>query len=242
MDLQLEGKVVIVTGTSRGIGAGIGARLHEEGAKVVGVSRRAPDGHVAWMDAHVAADVRRADAPEEIVDRVLDHAGTIDGLVNNAGVHHAADCWAQSEEDFDEMMLVNLTAPFSLAQAVARHWVEDGRPGAVVNICSIESQVAWPYPGQAVYASTKGGLLGLTRAMAFDLAAARIRVNAVGPGSIETEMTPPDEETGLLSRIPLGGRLGTPREIGDAVAFLLSESAAYITGEILYVDGGYVLP
>jgi len=137
------------------------------------------------------------------------------------------------------LLAVNLTAPFLLAQAFGRHWRDGGSGGTVVNICSVESDIGWADPPQAGYATTKGALLALTRGIAYDLAELGIRCVAIGPGVIETEMAV--GASAVTGRIPLG-RLGTPEEIGDAVVFLASDRARYVTGEILYVDGGYKLP
>lgn len=240
---QLQGRVVAVTGTSRGVGVGIVERLLDAGASVLGVSRTGVTPGIAPGDrfAELALDVTAPDAPAAVADAAHAAFGRYDGLVNNAALLRYADCWEQSDEDVDAMLAVNLTAPFRLAQEAARRWVAEGVRGVVVNICSVESEVGWAHPGQAVYAATKGGLLGVTRALALDLARHGIRVCAVGPGSVETEMAAPPSDD-ARARIPLGQRFARPAEIGDAVVFLLSDRAAYVTGEILYVDGGYLLP
>jgi glucose 1-dehydrogenase len=238
----LDGRVVVVTGTSRGVGVGLGARLVEAGARVVGCSRIAPAGAMPPDDVylHVIHDVAQ-NAPEALLRAALERFGRVDGLINNAAIEHYGDCWSQSDAELDEMLEINLTAPFLLTQAFARHWVERGETGAVVNVGSVECQVGWPDPGQAAYAITKGGLLGLTRSTALDLAEHGIRVTAVGPGSVATEMAAP-AESGYTQRIPLGRAPGTPQDVADAAIYLLSDAARYVTGEILYVDGGYLIP
>jgi NAD(P)-dependent dehydrogenase (short-subunit alcohol dehydrogenase family) len=230
----------VVTGASRGIGRGIADRCAQAGASVLGVSRAGSVG--SGLDGQVALslDVTDPNAGERIVAGALDRFGRVDGLVNNAGVNISAPCWEQTDEDWDTMFAVNLTAPFVIGQALARHWRADGRPGTIVNVCSVESEWAWPSPPQAAYATTKGALLGLTRTMALDLADDGIRVVGIAPGVIETEMS--SDQAAAEAMIPLGHRPGTPNEIGDAAVFLLSDRAAYVTGEMLYVDGGYQLP
>lgn len=237
----LAGRVVVVTGTSRGIGVGLVRGLAEAGARVVGASRSEPEWEPPGDDvyAHLRHDVV-ADPPQALLAAALERFGRVDGLVNNAAIEHYGDCWSQSDEELDEMLAVNLTAPFALSQEVARHWVEHGEPGAIVNICSVEAEVGWPEPGQAAYAVTKGGLLGVTRALALDLARHGIRVVAIGPGAIETEMAPGDRS--YAKRIPLGRAPGTPEDVAGAAVYLLSDAASYVTGQILYVDGGYLLP
>jgi len=237
-----------VTGGASGIGAAISMRLAGEGAIPVVFARHAPD-DAFWRElarkqpraACVSVELQDDAQCRDAVAQTVAQFGHIDGLVNNAAVEHYGDCWAQPDAELDEMLAVNVTAPFVLSQAFARHWVGEGRQGAViVNVCSIESQVGWPTPGQAAYAATKGGLLGLTRALALDLADRRIRVVAVGPGPIDTEMAPADRA--YARRIPLGGEPGTPEDVGAATVFLLSDAARFITDEILYVDGGYLVP
>jgi NAD(P)-dependent dehydrogenase (short-subunit alcohol dehydrogenase family) len=232
--------VVLVTGTSRGIGEGISSLLLERGHRVVGVSRGGS--RVALRDHPGFADVRHdLSAPqriEELVDGALGAFGAIDALVNNAGMLIQAGCHEQTDAALDQMLALNLTAPFRLSQLLARHWQAEGTRGVIVNVCSVESQVAWPQPGQSGYAVSKAGLLGLTRGLALALGGEEIRVVAVGPGVIETEMSISGD---LRGRIPLGHRYGTTRDVAELTAFLLSDAARYITGEIVYVDGGYVI-
>jgi glucose 1-dehydrogenase len=226
----LQGRVVVVTGTSRGIGAGIAARLIAAGARVFGVSRTRMDADAAralaptaGAFAQIECDVTARDAPARVLAGALDAYGRVDGLVNNAGVLFEGACWEQGDAEIDATLAVNLTAPFCLAQAFAAHWLARGAAGVIVNVCSVESQVAWADPPHAAYAASKGGLLGLTRAQALELAPRGIRVLAVGPGVVATEMAL------------------DPATIGDVVAFLLSDAASYIVGEIVYPDGGYLL-
>ncbi|MYA40214.1 MAG: SDR family oxidoreductase [Gemmatimonadetes bacterium] len=240
---SLSGQVVVVTGTSQGIGAGIAAAIVDAGASVVGVSRRpiAPRDLDAGSFLAVKADVTSDGGPETALASALDHFGRVDALVNNAGIHRSAPCWEQSDGDFDTMFDVNVTAPFRFSQRFARHWVHNKQRAVILNVCSVESDIGWLDPPQAVYAATKGALLGLTRAFALDLSGHGIRCVAVGPGAIDTGMSE-DDRSETEARIPLDNRYGSPGEIGDAAVFLLSDAARYITGEILYVDGGYRLP
>jgi NAD(P)-dependent dehydrogenase (short-subunit alcohol dehydrogenase family) len=227
------GPVAIVTGASRGIGEAIAGRLTVTDWRIFGVSRSAGE------DVRLQCDLTEPDACERVLAAALESYGRVDALVNNAGLLLEGNCWEQSGEDVEAMIALNLTVPFLLSQAVASHWVKAGVAGTIVNVCSIESQVGWADPPQAAYAATKGGLLGLTRAQALELAPHGIRAVAVGPGPIATGMTPWMPE--LEQAIPLGGRPGTPADVGDVVAFLLSDAARYMTGEIVYVDGGYLL-
>lgn len=235
----LDGRVVVVTGTSRGIGAGIVTRCLEAGASVLGVSRHAEDGRRFERHAELPLDLTSEGAAETVLETALDRFGRADALVNNAGSLVSANCWEIDDGDWDAMVALNVTAPFLLSQAFARNWRDAGIHGTVVNVCSVESEIGWRDPPQAAYAATKGALHGLTRVLAYDLADAGIRAVAIGPGVIGTEMS--GDESVIGRKIPLGNRFGTPEEIGDATVFLLSEGASYITGEILYVDGGYRL-
>jgi NAD(P)-dependent dehydrogenase (short-subunit alcohol dehydrogenase family) len=233
----LADRVVLITGTARGLGAAMATRAVAHGARVVGVSR-SPSSLDLPRDAyvHLQHDLV-AGRPEAPLEFALEAFGRLDGLVNNAGVHRVAPCWQHSDDDLDALLATNLTAPFLQMQVVAAHWLALGQQGVIVNVCSIESEVGFAPPPQAGYAATKGGVLGLTRSAALDLAPSGIRVVGIGPGVIETSMSPEEPD---LSAFPLG-RLGEPDEIGDAVAFLLSDLARYVTGSILYVDGGYLL-
>jgi NAD(P)-dependent dehydrogenase (short-subunit alcohol dehydrogenase family) len=216
------------------------SRLLAAGARVVGASRRGGEGPSDGASLSIRLDVTAPNAADTALTAALDRFGRLDVLVNNAGINLSADCWEQSDSDWEAMLATNLTAPFLLSQCVARHWVEAERPGVIINICSIESEVGWRSPPQAGYAVTKGALLGLTRAAALELAEYGVRVVGIAPGVIRSSMTTPDV-TEVEATIPLGNRIGTPEEIGDAVVYLASDRASYITGEMLVVDGGYAL-
>ena len=231
----LAGRTAIVTGTSRGIGRALALGIAAAGANVVAVSRGEATPEADEHIHSVRCDVRALEAPNIILDAALTAFGRIDALVNNAGIIHFATPLQQTDEEWDETIATNLTAPFRLSQRLANHWAAQKQPGIVVNLCSVESDIA--FHDQPAYAASKGGLLGLTRAMALELAPLGIRVLAIGPGVIDTGMTPPRSED--LERIPMH-RLGTPEEVADAVVLLLSPLARYATGSILYLDGGYM--
>jgi NAD(P)-dependent dehydrogenase (short-subunit alcohol dehydrogenase family) len=239
----LDGQVVVITGTSRGIGRAIGERCLEAGALVLGVSRHEVPGLTRRRGyAHSTLDVTAAASSEIVLQTAIDAFGRVDALVNNAGVLIPGNCWEYPDGAWNKSVAVNLKAPFMLSERFARHWVSASAKGVILNMCSLESEIAWKSPPQVGYAATKGALLGLTRAMALDFAAHGIRVVAIGPGVIETGVSGMAAPLGEAMRqsIPLG-RLGTPEEVGDLAVFLLSERAAYVTGEIVFADGGYRL-
>lgn len=241
-----ERPVAIVTGAGRGIGAGIAGTLAERGYDLVITSRTRRDldgtresvAEAGGAATVVVADLLDPGAPSRLVGSALTRFGRLDGLVNNAAVNIFTPFWDQTDANLDEMIATNLTAPFFLCQAVASHWVENGLPGAIVNISSAEDTIA--YPDQVPYASSKGGLLSMTKVLALEWGPLGIRVNAVSPGSVDTEMTPEIYRREASTLMPIG-RLGKPEEIGSCVHFLLSEDAAFVTGTSLYADGGYML-
>lgn len=248
--MRLRNKVAIVTGAASGNGRGIALRLAEEGAKIVvaDVSEAGAYETVGMIEAAggqavvVRADVSQREQVEAMVKATLGRFGQVDTLVNNAGVETLIPFLELPEAEWDRILSVNLKGPFLCSQAVAREMVKAGRGGKIVNIASINSAIA--LANQAHYVSSKGGLLMLTKAMAVDLAPHSINVNAVGPGVIETAMTAnslsnPARREMFLNRIPLK-RIGQPRDVANAVLFLVSDEADYITGTILYVDGGWL--
>lgn len=249
--MLLEDKVAIVTGAAQGIGHAVARRLLEEGARVVIADINEEAGEEAAETLSVAGEVRfvECDVGERLdvrnlVAATIEAFGDIDVLVNNAAVVAAADFLEVSEEDFDHVLRTNLKGAFLVAQSVARHMVERVKagapPGAIINLSSINAVFA--LPNQVPYSISKGGIAQLTRAAALSLARYRIRVNAVGPGSIRTPMLEKvlqDEAARkvMLSRTPLG-RAGEPEEVAAVVAFLASDEASYITGQTIYADGG----
>jgi len=246
---RLENRAAIVTGAARGIGLACAKRFVAEGAKVVLADIDAAGGEAETKKLGGAAHFIRCDVgdPQDaarLVDATAKTFGAVDVLVNNAGVVHGADFLDLTETDFDRVLRVNLKGAFLVGQLAARKMVEQAKagrkPGAIVNMASINATVT--IANQVPYAVSKGGLLQLTRTMALALAPHGIRVNAIGPGSIMTEMlaavaTDIEAKRRVLSRTPLG-RIGAPEEVASVAAFLASDDASYITGEIIYVDGG----
>ena len=248
--MRLEDRVAIVTGAGAGNGRGIALRFAEEGARVVAAdldlaAARSTAERVAERGGDaiaVHADVSRHAHVESMVDAARERYGGVDILVNNAGVETLVPLLDLEEQEWDRVVDTNLKGAFLCARIAARAMVDAGRPGAIVNIASINAKIA--LAGQAHYTSSKGGLVMLTKSMALDLAPHGIRVNAVGPGVIETRMTErsladPERRAMLLSRVPLG-RVGQPRDVANATLFLASDEASYITGTTLYVDGGWL--
>ena len=244
----LSGRVVIITGAAQGIGQACARRLAQDGAAValwdvadaagqaLAQELRAAGSHTLYCHCNVAlaADVQAA------LRTTVAALGAISGLVNNAGIFKAAEFLDITEADWDAVLDVNLKGSFLVGQAVAREMVKNGG-GAIVNMSSVNGTLA--IPSIASYNASKGAINQLTRVMALSLADQGVRVNAVAPGTIATELaaaavlTSVAAKARILSRTPLK-RLGEPREIADVVAFLLSDAASYMTGEIVVVDGG----
>ena len=245
--MRLKDRIAIVTGAARGIGLAIAERFVAEGARVTisDILDGAGEAAAKAIGASYAhCDVSKAEDVAALVSGVIARHGAVDILVNNAGIAVGGDFLEVTEEDFDRVLGVNLKGSFLMLQACARHMVkqaEAGRkPGAIVNMSSVNDTLA--IPGIVTYCISKGGVSQLTRSTALALAPHGIRVNAVGPGSIDTEMmagvnASPEAYARVMSRTPMG-RVGTAQEIGDVVAFLCSAKASYITGETIYVDGG----
>jgi glucose 1-dehydrogenase len=249
--MKLQGKSAIVTGAAAGIGHAIAHRFLSEGAKVLIADLDQERGEQAEQNLRKLGDVRfvRTDVAKRLdihnmVAAAVDNFGDIDILVNNAGIVHAADFLELKEEDFDRVLGVNLKGSFLAGQAVAKYMVDKvkngGAPGAIVNMSSVNAVFA--IANQVPYSVSKGGVNQLTKVMALSLAPYGIRVNAIGPGSIMTDMlasvnADPAAKNRILSRTPLG-RIGEPAEIAAIAVFLASEDASYVTGQTIYADGG----
>ncbi|TFW31830.1 SDR family NAD(P)-dependent oxidoreductase [Massilia horti] len=242
--MRLAQKVALVTGASQGIGLACAQRLAREGARVMLADVR-PEGQAAAEMIGAAArftcaDVSQKSDVDALVAATLSAYGQIDILINNAGVTHAADFLDLAEEDFDRVLRINLKSMFLCSQAVAREMVKR-QSGCIINMSSVNAELA--IPNQVPYVISKGGVNQLTRVAAVALAQHGIRVNAIGPGTILTELAKkavlgsPEARHTILSRTPLG-RCGEPEEVAAIAAFLASEDASYITGQTLYADGG----
>lgn len=234
---SLEGKTALVTGGSRGIGRAIALELARGGASVIVSYRSGADEAEAVADEAggraVRADVSDAGEARSLVEE----AGDLDILVNNAGLTRDALLARMSDEDWDAVLDTNLSGTFYTCRAAARGMMRR-RGGAIVNVTSIVALRG--NPGQVNYAASKAGIIGLTKSLARELGSRGIRANAVAPGYVKTRLTEvlSEQATGaMLTNTPLG-RLGEPHEIAGAVRFLCSDEAAFITGEVLMVDGG----
>ena len=247
---SLKGKCGLVTGSGSGIGKGMAAGLAEAGAKVAlaarnmdKLSKAASEMTASGLDVSpFQVDMAKPDSISDLVEVVVKEFNHIDFLFNNAGMIHRAPMEEFPLEKWEEMIKVNLTGPFLLSQAVAKHMIEKGIKGSIVNTSSLIAV----FGGVTVpaYAATKGGLTQLTKSMCNDLAKYGIRVNAIGPGWVKTEMTEaiqnnPERFQSISTRIPLG-RWANPEDLAGLAVFLASEASAYITGQVIFIDGGYL--
>jgi 3-oxoacyl-[acyl-carrier protein] reductase len=237
-------RIALVTGASRGIGAAIAATLAQQGFKVIGTatSEGGAQNISAALSVHegskgVVLNVNDGAAVEALIDGIVKEYGGLHVLVNNAGITRDTLAMRMKDDDWDAVLDTNLKAVFRCARAVMRPMMKQ-RFGRIVNITSVVG--ASGNPGQANYAAAKAGVAGMTRALARELGSRNITVNCVAPGFIDTDMTKAlseEQHTALKAQIPLG-RLGQPEDIAEAVAFLASDKASYITGTELHVNGG----
>jgi NAD(P)-dependent dehydrogenase (short-subunit alcohol dehydrogenase family) len=242
----MQDKVIVVSGGAGGIGAEVSARLAQEAACVViadldAAQAEAKAEGLGGRAIGITCDITVPEQCEALAQTAFEHFGRIDGLVNCAGFSKPHDSLTLSPADWTRMIDVQLNGAFYLAQACAKRMTDDG--GAIVFITSTNAEAA--FPRRAAYCCAKAGVAMLTKVLAIEWAAMNIRVNAVGPAYVATEMTQRNiaagnvNEAQIKERIPLG-RLAQPADIADAVSFLLSEKAAFITGHSLYVDGGWL--
>ncbi|RMF62205.1 MAG: 3-oxoacyl-[acyl-carrier-protein] reductase [Calditrichaeota bacterium] len=245
---NLKDRVALVTGASRGIGKAIALRLARDGADVVVTATTVEAANKTAGEIEAlgrrsvghAVDVSSYEQAEAVVKATLETFGKIDILVNNAGITRDNLLVRMSQEEWDRVLAVNLKGAFNCIRAATKSFMKQ-RAGKIVNITSVVGLTG--NPGQANYCASKAGVIGLTKSVARELAARNIQVNAVAPGYIATDMTRnlSDEVKEELARtIPLG-RIGTPEDVANAVAFLASPDADYITGQVLTVDGGMVM-
>ena len=241
---KLTDKKAIVTGASRGIGLAIATELAREGADVAILSTSVKEDLAAKLSSELgvqvksyACDVADSDTVQAVFKQIIADMGTVDILVNNAGITRDGLLMRMKDEDFDAVIATNLRSVFLCTRAVARTMMGN-RSGHIVNVSSINALRG--QAGQSNYAAAKAGVIGLTRTNAMELAARGITVNAVAPGFIDTDMTAKlgaEIREKYASQIPLG-RLGQPEDVAKLVAFLASDDAKYITGQIIGVDGG----
>lgn len=246
VNFRLDGKKVLVTGAGRGLGRAIADGLAEHGALVYGTSRDAATSR-AIADRYgtrpVPVDLAETAAIPAFVAGILELSGGIDLLVNNAGVNIPKPAIDVSAQDWNTVLGTNLTAPFFLTTELAKRWLETGTAAAVVNVASQAGIVA--IEERAAYGASKAGLIHVTKTLALEWASSGIRVNAVAPTFIRTELTEstlsdPARAAELLHRIPTG-RFGEPDDVVGAVVYLLSDAASLVTGSTITIDGGYTI-
>ena len=245
--MNLNGKIALVTGASRGIGAAIADTLAQHGAKVIGTATSAAQAEAIgqrlapWNGEGRVLNIGEAGSIEDLVAQIEQQHGAIAILVNNAGVTRDNLLMRMKEEEWDDLMQINLKSVYRASKAVLRGMMK-ARHGRIINIASVIGTMG--NAGQANYAAAKAGMMGFSKSLAREVGSRNITVNCVAPGFIDTDMTralPEEQRTALLTNIALGC-LGEPQDIADAVLFLASERARYITGQTLHVNGGMLMP
>ncbi|MGE0764221.1 MAG: 3-oxoacyl-[acyl-carrier-protein] reductase [Bdellovibrionales bacterium] len=241
---RLQGKLILVTGASRGIGAGIAQTLAQQGARVAltyssnresaeKVCQNLPGaGHIC-----ISMNVSDSSSVQQAFDEVLKQFDRLDGLVNNAGITKDQLILRMKDEDFDNVIQTNLRGTYLCSKLAVKSMIK-ARSGSIVNVSSVVAKMA--SPGQTNYSASKAGIEGFTRSLAFEVASRHIRVNAVAPGFIVTEMTSvldARQQEAIASRIPMG-KLGAVQDVAAAVTYLLSDESTYVTGHVLAVNGG----
>ena len=242
MSNELEGEIALVTGASRGIGKAIAEKLAANGATVIGTATT--DGGADKISEYLGSsgkgmclNVADNDSVTAVIKQITDDFGAVSILVNNAGITKDNLLMMMKQEQWDDVINTNLTSVYRLSKSVIRSMMK-ARTGRIINIASVVGSTG--NPGQTNYSATKAGLLGFTKSLAREIGSRNITVNAVAPGFIDTDMTRElgdEQRDALIGQIPLN-RLGDPADIANAVAFLASPAAAYITGETLHVNGG----
>jgi 3-oxoacyl-[acyl-carrier protein] reductase len=250
---DLKGKVVIITGARRGMGRSYAIDFAKEGAKVVVCDISLEDCEKVVKEIKklggeaiaVKCDVSKKEEVEEMVRKTIEKWGRIDVLVNNAAIAQFKPFLEMTEEDWDRTMDINLKGYFLCAQAVAKEMVKQ-KSGVIINIASIAmGQIGIGFPNLVHYVASKGGVVGMTEALALELSPFNIRVNSVSPGIIDTPMVDPvraDKQTleGILMRVPMR-RMGKPEEVSNLVLFLASDASSYMTGSNVVIDGGWLV-
>lgn len=246
--MQFTDKVVIITGATKGIGKACAEEFAKAGAKVVVTGRSVDLGNQVVTEIKsdggdaffVQCDISQLDQIEALVAATVEHYGTIDVVVNNAGVNHSADFFEITEEDWDWVMSVDLKGSFFVSQAAARVMVDQEKPGAIVNVSSVMATLA--LADQIPYCAAKGGVNQLTKAMALSLVDRGIQVNCCAPGPVMTELMErvvhnEEKHRQLMDRLPIG-KIATCEEIARVIMFLASKDAEYLVGQTIYPDGG----
>ncbi len=245
---RLSGKTALVTGAARGIGRAIALRFAAEGANLVlcdlnpedlrSVAAEAESQGVKAMSTQT--DVARREEVQRMVDAGIAEFGMVHALVNNAGIFFNAPFEQTSDEQFDRMMAVNVKSVFLVSQTVIRHWLREEIKGSIVNLASIGAAIA--FTDSSAYCTSKGAVASMTRCIALEYGPRGIRANSMAPGIIDTPMLPSAEDSRYWAdnTIPLR-RLGAPGDVADVALFLASDESRYITGEMIFVDGGWML-